>query len=1030
MSTHSCSKQYSRRSKKQTRSNSDDETAARTRPFSFEDIMLRRKTKGSSATVEVDVTSTDNRASERHFRHSKGSSLDVQNVSLEEESAKDSSRRKKEETVLKNNIVVRNDRNNYESGLSLMSKLKHDRNEKDEREKYGQENLGWGKNDQSCRIDIETETAKRHSRDTAFKDRRQDHGRGEFERESKRKSQNGDDDRNRDSKRKSQNCVDESNKDGRRKSQNGDDDRNRDSKRKSQNGDDDRNRDSKRKSQNGDDDRSRDSKRKSQNGDDDRNRDSKRKSQNGDDERNRDGKRKSQNGDDDRNRDSKRKSQNGDDDRNRDKYIAKRHDHGKHHDLENREKKEAIVSLTSRYQDSRLKRTRKRSSDRESKHRRSVSLSPRSHKHSTKLARQKELPLDSHVKKSGRWRSDSERTGDFTNTSNSQYRRHSGSTSGLGGYSPRKRRTESAVKTPSPLLSPEKKNEVLDLPPTEKVGLFSGSVASNFSPSNPTVSLGISNDQSGGAFFSSAMGKSLSVVSSNNIAMKTKVSFDLVQLTQATRPMRRLYIENLPHSASEKAIIDCLNGFLMSSGVNHIEGTQPCISCIIHKDRGQALVEFLTPEDASAALSFDGSDFSGSILKIRRPKDYIETVTGDLDKSMPVVNKISDVVEDSPNKIIVAGISNRLSSEMLRDIVTAFGRLKAYHFEMNDDLNQPCAFLEYIDESVVSKACAGLNGMKIGGQVLKVFPAVPFPSTERTGCQPCYGIPEHVKPLLQQPSVVLKINNVFNADVLPVLSESDIDEVLEDIRFECARFGTVKSMNFVKPCNGGVNTEEEHKKISDISDVEIKHEIQENSKTVILRNSNDLEDNNANLDSCPSDTNQKQANCSGNGRHQDEAVEDKLCQMGNTDATCFEVAACENASERIRQVLSEQRSSPENDFQNAKVTEIIETDETGLDKKLVCVEASSMMVADNEKKSLNGLDPVVRIASNAVEKSEKKDPDNNQESLFVLGSVFVEFGRIEASCMAAHSLHGRIYDGQEISIEYIPHDLYRKRFPK
>lgn len=46
----------------------------------------------------------------------------------------------------------------------------------------------------------------------------------------------------------------------------------------------------------------------------------------------------------------------------------------------------------------------------------------------------------------------------------------------------------------------------------------------------------------------------------------------------------------------------------------------------IHKDRGQALVEFLTPEDASAALSFDGSDFSGSILRIRRPKDYVELV--------------------------------------------------------------------------------------------------------------------------------------------------------------------------------------------------------------------------------------------------------------------------------------------------------------------------------------------------------------------------------------------------------------------
>lgn len=517
MNTHSCSKQYSRRSKKQTQSNSNDESAARTRPLSFEDIMLRRKNKGSAATVEVGATgshsrresidkhSTDNRASERNLRHSKGSSLDVQNLSIEE-SAKDSSRRKKEETLLKDNMVVRSDRNNYESGLSLMSKLKYDRNGKDKIEKYGQENLGWGKNDQSSRIDIETETGKRHSRDTAGKDRREDHGRGKFERENKRKSQNGDDDRNRD------------------------------------------------------------------------------------------------------------------------KYIAKRHDHGKHHDLENRERKEAKVSLTSHYEDSRLKRRRKRSRDRESKHRRSVSLSPRPHKHSTKLARQKELPLDSHVKKSGRWRSDSDRTGDFTNTSNSQYRRHSGSTSGLGGYSPRKRRTESAVKTPSPARSPEKKNEVLDVPPTEKVKLFSGSVTSNFQPPNPTVSLGISNDQSGGALFSSAMGKSLSGVSSNNIAMKTKVSLDLIQLTQATRPMRRLYIENLPHSASEKAIIDCLNGFLTSSGVNHIEGTQPCISCIIHKDRAQALVEFLTPEDASAALSFDGSDFSGSILKIRRPKDYIEIV--------------------------------------------------------------------------------------------------------------------------------------------------------------------------------------------------------------------------------------------------------------------------------------------------------------------------------------------------------------------------------------------------------------------
>lgn len=50
----------------------------------------------------------------------------------------------------------------------------------------------------------------------------------------------------------------------------------------------------------------------------------------------------------------------------------------------------------------------------------------------------------------------------------------------------------------------------------------------------------------------------------------------------------------------------------------------------INKEKRQALVEFLTPEDASAALSFDGISISGSIVKIRRPKDYVEVAVRNL----------------------------------------------------------------------------------------------------------------------------------------------------------------------------------------------------------------------------------------------------------------------------------------------------------------------------------------------------------------------------------------------------------------
>ena len=44
----------------------------------------------------------------------------------------------------------------------------------------------------------------------------------------------------------------------------------------------------------------------------------------------------------------------------------------------------------------------------------------------------------------------------------------------------------------------------------------------------------------------------------------------------------------------------------------------------INKEKNQAVVEFLTPEDATAALAFNGKSISGSILQFRRPRDYVD----------------------------------------------------------------------------------------------------------------------------------------------------------------------------------------------------------------------------------------------------------------------------------------------------------------------------------------------------------------------------------------------------------------------
>lgn len=319
-------------------------------------------------------------------------------------------------------------------------------------------------------------------------------------------------------------------------------------------------------------------------------------------------------------RESKRKHRNRDDEKNRDKSAAKKVDLGKGHDLKVSERKEKKESPKSRHGNSRLKRRRSRSREREDRNRRSLSLSPRAQKRTSYYDREHEgLPSHSTKISSGRQHSDIDSSRVTSNGLSGHYRRHDGSTSGLGGYSPRKRRTEAAAKTPSPInRSPEKKSAKWDVAPVETY-----SVPSNVHTSNQAASSNAREMVSSDPVTSTTQ-KPLAGISVSASLAKLNVSMDSVQLTQSNRPMRRLCVENLPLSASEKALMEFLNNFLLSSGVQHVHGSLPCIGCVIQREKGQAFVEFLTAEDASAALCCDGRSFSGSILKIKRPKEFVE----------------------------------------------------------------------------------------------------------------------------------------------------------------------------------------------------------------------------------------------------------------------------------------------------------------------------------------------------------------------------------------------------------------------
>ncbi|KAG0587157.1 hypothetical protein KC19_2G144100 [Ceratodon purpureus] len=167
---------------------------------------------------------------------------------------------------------------------------------------------------------------------------------------------------------------------------------------------------------------------------------------------------------------------------------------------------------------------------------------------------------------------------------------HVGS-SGLGGYSPRRRRSETAVRTPSPPpRSPERrKTRAWDMVPE---GIDSKVVAaiaaahtaqqavakqvSTLSSISPLVSLNIINPTN-----------NLNVASNPNLSSiipsilhQINPPLTTVTLTQATRSIRRLYVGNVPSTVSDGELMEFMNAAMLSANANHIPGTKPCINCI------------------------------------------------------------------------------------------------------------------------------------------------------------------------------------------------------------------------------------------------------------------------------------------------------------------------------------------------------------------------------------------------------------------------------------------------------------------
>ncbi|XP_052396591.1 splicing factor U2AF 65 kDa subunit-like [Carassius gibelio] len=276
--------------------------------------------------------------------------------------------------------------------------------------------------------------------------------------------------------------------------------------------------------------------------------------------------------------------------------------------------------------------------------------------------------------------------------------------------------------------------------------------------------------------------------------------------SQMTRQARRLYVGNIPFGVTEESMAEFFNTQMRLAGLSQAPSS-PVLAVQINQDKNFAFLEFRSVDETTQAMAFDGIIFQGQSLKIRRPHDYRPLPGISEQPAFHVPGVVSTVVPDSPHKLFIGGLPNYLSDDQVKELLTSFGPLKAFNLVKDSatSLSKGYAFCEYVDISVTDQAVAGLHGMQLGDKKLIVQRA----SVGAKNTNPTAVVETPV--MLQVPGLQRVQNSGLPTEVLcllnmvmpeELLDDEDYEEILEDIREECCKYGTVRSIEIPRPVDG------------------------------------------------------------------------------------------------------------------------------------------------------------------------------------------------------------------------------------
>ncbi|KAL9093822.1 MAG: hypothetical protein Q9159_000124 [Coniocarpon cinnabarinum] len=281
---------------------------------------------------------------------------------------------------------------------------------------------------------------------------------------------------------------------------------------------------------------------------------------------------------------------------------------------------------------------------------------------------------------------------------------------------------------------------------------------------------------------------------------------------------KRLFVYNLPPAAvgDENILANFFN--LQLNGSNVISADDPCTTCRIGPGGEYAMLEFKTPEDATSALALTGinmyaeedTDMANgtanglsSGLDIRRPKDYIAAAAAENAETRP------GVIKDSPQKICITNIPAYLDEEQITELIQAFGAVKSFVLakDVGTEQSKGFAFCEYADPATTDVAVENLNQMELGDQQLRVARAS-VGASQAANFGGAMGV--SAMSMLagtaqnntdESTGRVLQLLNMVTPDEL--MDNSEYQEICEDVREECAKFGELLDMKIPRPTSSG-----------------------------------------------------------------------------------------------------------------------------------------------------------------------------------------------------------------------------------